>query len=51
MTSGSGTDCGDFIRVVLSDKDRFFGAAIAELDVTIRAIPAAIMKSSFIIAP
>ena len=28
-----------------------FSAAIAELDVTIRAIPAAIMQSSFIIAP
>ena len=39
------------LTVATSDKDRFFGAAIAVLDATIKAIAAAIMQSSFIIAP
>jgi hypothetical protein len=36
---------------IISDKDRFFGSAIAVLDATIKAIAAAIMQSSFFISP
>jgi len=50
--SGAGTDRGDFVRwVALSDKDCFSGAAMAVPDATTKAIAAAIMQRSFIIAP
>jgi hypothetical protein len=38
-------------ELLLSDKDRFFGSAMAVLDATIKAIAAAIMQSSFFISP
>ena len=38
-------------ELLLSDKDRFFGSAMAVLDATTKAIAAAIMQNSFIIVP
>jgi hypothetical protein len=37
-------------EVVLLDTERFFGSAMAVLDATTKAIAAALMQSSFIIA-